>query len=288
MIQHLLATTPETSHDAAPPASLTIPDADRSSSPKLSIVIPVYNESPHVDGVIQHIANCCQADSENIELVIVNDGSTDDSARRIEHIQFHRLRILHNPVRKGCGSARRLGTAQAAGHYVAWIDADGTYDPEDLLRLARELEVADADQIIGVRSCDHGRLRILRWTVKRALCVLVSVLWRRSIPDLNCALRVFRRTSAAEFLPDLPDGFSCSSTATLSALNRRHRLLFSPITYSPRCAGSASKFHPLFDGWRLLRVIARMLVTARKTTAACRTGDVAGSVSGLVVPDDRA
>ncbi len=209
----------------------------------------------------------------DVEILVVDDGSTDGSAHHLAHLNLPMIRVLTHPQRLGSGVARSLGTRSSRGSYIAWIDGDGTYDPEDIYSLHRLLVDNHGDQIIGVRSCDHGRLRWLRWNVKRALCILVTVLWRTKIPDLNSGLRVFRREAAEAVLPDLPSGFSCTSTATLSALNRRHAVSFAPIRYYARKDGCPSKFNPITDGWRLLRVIMRMLFTSRKNSATRKTSD---------------
>lgn len=104
---------------------------------------------------------------------------------------------------------------------------------------------------------DYGRLRLIRSLVKRFNCCFASVLWGQCIQDLNSGLRLFQRDSLKEIVGELPNGFSCTSTATLAALNRGHIVAELPIDYRSRPEGCLSKFHPVFDTFRLWRVIIR-------------------------------
>jgi YD repeat-containing protein len=99
--------------------------------------------------------------------------------------------------------------------------------------------------------------RWLRLMVKRTSFLFASLLWLRWIPDLNSGLRVFRRECLLEWVHQLPDGFSCTSTATLAALSNRQRVEFVSIPYRSRTNGAASKFHPFFDTLKLWRAILK-------------------------------
>ena len=102
---------------------------------------------------------------------------------------------------------------------MAWTDADGTYCPADLLALVEELSAGGAEQVIGARPGDHGRFARTKYFIKRATAQAVGRLWGVNIPDLNSGLRVFRRAALLAWVNQLPNGFSCTSTATLAALN---------------------------------------------------------------------
>ena len=162
----------------------------------------------------------------------------------------------------GSGAARKRGSNAATGEIVIWVDGDGTYAPQDVLRLA-QFSPSD-DQIIGVRPCDFGRWRWLRLCVKGITARLVGVFWRTSIPDLNSGLRAFRRDCLQIWLDELPDGFSCTTTATLAALNHGQNVRFVSVSYFPRRENSHSKFHPLWDTLRLWRAVARCWGCRRK------------------------
>jgi len=203
------------------------------------------------------------------EVIVVDDGSGDGSAAGLADA---RTIVLRNDAGTGSGAARRQGCRIARGRYWAWIDADGTYAATDLLRLWRRR--GSADQIVGHRRGDHGRLRWLRLWVKRGICLVASWAWRSAIHDLNSGLRLVSRASATTWLCELPDGFSCTSTATLAALNRLQRVRFVPIAYRRRQV-APSKFQPWRDGWRLMAVVVRQWCAGRCRTRPGRRGATA-------------
>jgi glycosyltransferase involved in cell wall biosynthesis len=188
------------------------------------------------------------------EVIVVDDGSTDCTLSACaEDLSW--VRVIRHETRRGLGSAFKTGIAAARGDRIAWIDGDGTYDPRSLVMLLNQME--SFDQVVGARSTDYGRFKWPRLVVKRASYLVASALWGRWIPDLNSGLRVFRRESLLAWAGELPDGFSCSTTATLAALNRRQRVAFVPIPYHARACNVPSKFRPVVDTFRLWRVIFR-------------------------------
>ena len=224
----------------------------------LSVVVPVFDEASALPEFVPALLRVLRdaVSPESWEVILVDDGSDErTSALLREYVEPDRVLMLRHEHRLGSGAARKTGTARARGEWVVWIDADGTYDPGELLRL---LSSGDgADQVIGVRDAEHGPWRMLRRGVKQAARLLAAGLMRAPIADLNSGFRILRRECLLVWLAELPDGFSCTSTATLAALRRRQRVRFVPITYRSRLPGSRSKFHPVFDTIRLFRVILR-------------------------------
>lgn len=219
----------------------------------LSIVIPTYNEAaslrPLLERIHELVRDRFNGDSE---ILVVDDGSTDSTADFLRSTGMPLTLITHDR-RKGSGAARKSGSYRARGEICAWIDADGTYDPADLLELT--LQLAEADQVIGSRGVEVSKPRWLRSTVKQGTAALASALWGVQIPDLNSGLRVFRRQKMLEWLDEVPNGFSCTSTATLAALNHDQRIVFSPVSYQARLNQAPSKFHPAWDIRRLWRAV---------------------------------
>lgn len=219
----------------------------------ISIVIPVHNEAVTIVAVVQSLIVACNG--RRVEIIVVDDASTDGSSARIEALAEAGVVIHVNRTRQGSGAARRLGTTLAKGEAIVWMDGDGTYRAEDVVRVIDSLP--GWDQVIGARTTETGTHPWLRRSVKWLANGLVSLLWRMPIPDLNSGMRAFRQEAAIAICAELPDGFSCTSTATLASLNHGQRVAFCAIDYLPRPSGSVSKFHPILDTARLLRVIAR-------------------------------
>ena len=223
----------------------------------LSVVVPVHNEGDQIAQTLRELnAVLVSQAPKRCEIIVVDDGSTDLALSRCCEIDS--LRIIRLSSRGGSGAARKRGVAASRGCIIAWVDGDGTYDPESLLALVQIVESTDVDQVIGARSTDYGKLRWLRIGTKWAACAIASVLWHRYIPDINSGLRVFRRDSLLKWADRVPQGFSCTTTATLEALNHGQKLVFISVPYRPRRANTPSKFHPLFDTFRLLRTIFKL------------------------------
>jgi glycosyltransferase involved in cell wall biosynthesis len=230
--------------------------------PYLSVVIPVHNEAAALQVLLPEMQRALTKDFLcRFELIVVDDASTDTTPAVLAQCEIPFVLVRHNEQR-GSGASRKTGSRQAQGELCAWIDGDGTYGVEDLLALVTHIE--GCDQVIGARGTEFGRLSWLRWVVKRMSAMVAAVLWARAIPDLNSGLRVFRRECLTAWLEELPDGFSCTSTATLAALNHGQRICFHPIAYHPRPAGTRSKFHPITDTWRLWMTIGRLWCRRRR------------------------
>ncbi|MDZ4744164.1 MAG: glycosyltransferase family 2 protein [Verrucomicrobiota bacterium] len=219
----------------------------------LSVVVPVHNEEKAIGKFVEGLLYFLKRGGVDAwEIIIVEDASHDRTYDIISS-DFPEVKVLRNSIRLGSGAARKRGSIEAGGEFIAWIDGDGTYLPGDLINLFSVRE--DMDQVIGSRRCDYGKLALLRLMKKWFINRFVSCLWEREIPDLNSGLRVFKRSALLDIIDELPKGFSCTSTATLAALNRHQRVTFIPISYSPRIDGSRSKFHIIFDTFRLWRAI---------------------------------
>jgi glycosyltransferase involved in cell wall biosynthesis len=231
----------------------------------LTVVLPIRDEAAVLSQVLDDLCAALPAFSVEI-LALIDSRSTDRSAQILESyaegLARHgesspALRIISlSPSRCGSGAARAIGSREAQGELIGWMDADGTYSARDLRCLADT--IGTADQVVGVRSCDFGPAGRLRFFVKAAIARFVALLWGRTdLVDLNSGLRVFKRSALLEWLDELPEGFSCTTTATLAALNYNQTVRFCGISYSARGVGTKSKFHPLLDTARLLRVVWR-------------------------------
>ncbi len=223
---------------------------------RISVVIPVYNEALALGAVLTELTTTfAETGYTDFELLVVDDASTDRSAHVVQVFEGAPLRWISHEKRMGSGAARRTGSRAALGDYVGWIDADQTYPAAALPAMFEQLR--HCDQVIGSRRVERGHTPRLRAMVKSVTAATAGVLWRTRIPDLNSGLRVFRRTALLEWIDELPDGFSCTTTATLAALNRGQAVAFHPIDYRARPIGSHSKFHPLIDTWKLWKVVFR-------------------------------
>ena len=223
-----------------------IPEVD------VSIVLPVHNEAGHLDAELTRIAEAMDRSEYTWELIIVDDGSSDDSqdiARR-----FGRCRIIHLATNRGAGAARRIGTEMARGRVVVWSDADMSYPNHEIPDLVDRL--ADSDQVVGARRSEEGTKKVFRVPAKWFIRRLASFLTRTKIPDLNSGFRAFRRDVGLQYTHLLPTGFSCVTTLTVAFMMDGYRVSYFPIDYETRAG--RSKFHWRRDTSRYLLQVIRM------------------------------
>ena len=218
----------------------------------VSVVLPVYNERGHVREEIDRIRAALTASPYTYEIIVVDDGSDDGSETELPAIEGIRL-IRHNRNR-GSGSARRTGTTAARGRVVVWTDTDMSYPNDEIPSLVKELD--GHDQVVGARRTEEGTNRLFRVPAKWFIRKLASYLTETDIPDLNSGLRAFRRDVGMQYVHQLPAGFSCVTTLTMSFLANGYSVKYVPIDYRPR-AGE-SKFHWWRDTKRYLLQVVRM------------------------------
>lgn len=222
-------------------------------TPDITVVLPVHNEEACLEQEITRIKDGLDASKYSWEMVLVDDASTDDSAKIAD--KFPWIRRITFPVNRGSGAARRIGSQAAKGDIVVWTDADMTYPNHEIAKLVDAL--GDADQVVGARRTEEGTLRLLRAPTKWAIKKFASMLTKSEIPDLNTGYRAFRRAAAAPYLPLLPNGFSHVTTITLTMLMDGKQVVYIPIDYASRAG--RSKFHPIRDTYVYVMQVLRMV-----------------------------
>lgn len=221
----------------------------------VSIVLPVYNEKGHLREEIDRITAAMEASEFSYEIIVIDDGSNDGSGEALREIEG--IRLIQFLTNRGSGSARKYGTRASRGDIVVWTDVDMSY-PNDLIpELVREME--GYDQVVGARTTEEGTHKAFRVPAKLFIRKLASYLVQTDIPDLNSGMRAFRRDVALQYVSQLPPGFSCVTTITLTFLAHGYTVKYWPITYSKR-AGK-SKFHWWSDTKRYLLQVIRMTLS---------------------------
>jgi len=221
----------------------------------VSVVLPIYNEKGHLRAEIDRIRDALTASSYSFEIIVVDDGSNDGSETELASIPG--ITLITHRRNQGSGAARRTGTTAARGRVVVWTDVDMTY-PNNLIP-----ELVDAmdgyDHIVGWRQTEEGTHKLLRTPAKWIIRKLASYLSETDIKDLNTGLRAFRRDVAMQYVHELPKGFSCVTTLTMSFLGNGYSIAFFPIQYFPRAG--RSKFHWLKDTRRYILQVIRMTLS---------------------------
>ena len=195
----------------------------------VSVVIPAYNEESAVRNVVTEIEKILRQQSITPEIIVVDDGSRDNTAQRAAEAG---ARVLRHRSNRGYGAALKTGIASASKEYIVITDADGTYPAQYIPALLAELK--RVDMVVGARVGKNVKVPLLRRPAKWALKFLANYMTRAKIPDLNSGLRAFRRDMVMQYFPILPDQFSWTTTITLAMHCDKYAVSYLPIDYLPR------------------------------------------------------
>jgi polyisoprenyl-phosphate glycosyltransferase len=228
---------------------------DGSAALDVSIILPVYNEAEHLEAEVTRVRAAMDASEYSYEIIVVDDGSSDNSAEVASRIEG--IRFIHFLTNRGSGSARKAGTQASRGRVTVWTDVDMTYPNDTIPQLVKELE--GYDQVVGARTTEEGTVKALRVPAKWLIRKLASFLAGTKIPDLNSGFRAFRTDVARQYLNQLPVGFSCVTTITMTFLAGGYSVKYIPIEYAKR-AGE-SKFHWYKDTRRYATQVVRMILS---------------------------
>lgn len=213
----------------------------------VSVVVPAFHEGDAIGDVVAALASV----GPWHEIIVVDDGSGDDTAARAAAAG---ATVIRHPYNKGNGAAVKTGIRRASGEFVLIIDGDGQHRPDDARRLVSRL--GDYDLVIGARSSETQATHARRFG-NTALNRLASYLTDREIPDLTSGFRAARREHLREFLHLLPNGFSTPTTTTLAFIKAGYNVAFEPIEARQRVGSSKIKFAR--DGAKFLVIIFKII-----------------------------
>jgi glycosyltransferase involved in cell wall biosynthesis len=215
---------------------------------RISVVMPAKNEAEGLRRTLPAL----RAGFPDAELIVVDDGSTDDTAAVAA---AGGARVLSSPYSMGNGAAIKRGARAAQGEVIVFMDADGQHDPAHIPLLLAQLE-AGHDMAVGARD-GSGQASVGRGLANRLYNRLASWMTGHAIADLTSGFRAVRAAKFREFLHLLPNGFSYPTTCTMAFFRSAYPVAYVPIRVDRR-VGTASHIRPLKDGIRFLLIIFKI------------------------------
>jgi glycosyltransferase involved in cell wall biosynthesis len=225
----------------------------------LSVLMPVYNEVATVRQAIDEVM--AARIGVDIELVIVDDGSTDGTRQVLDETAWPaNVRVLKHDRNRGKGAAVRTALEAARGEFSAIFDADLEYDPNDLGNLLPPLLSGNTNAVFGVRAFDgytsHSFLFVLG---NKGVTLVANVLFNVYLRDLMTCHKAIR-TDVFKALPLQGNGFDIEPEIAARLLQRGERIFEVPVHYKARGSDEGKKLTAM-DGLRVVATLVRCRLT---------------------------
>jgi len=213
--------------------------------PKLSVVIPVYNEAETIEQIVDAVRG---SEVDDLEIILVDDGSTDGTREVLrQKLEPCVERVIYHERNEGKGAALRTGFAAASGDVVIVQDADLEYDPREYPKLIEPIVAGRADVVFGSRFAGGEPHRVLyfwHYVINRFLTMLSNVFTNLNLTDMEVCYKVFRREIIQKIrIEENRFGFEPEITAKVAKLGCR--IYEVGISYAGRTYGEGKKI-----GWR--------------------------------------
>ena len=213
----------------------------------VSIIIPAYNEEATIKDIIEKIR---KVDSD-LEIIVVNDGSTDQTG---EIARESGALVYSHPYNMGNGASIKSGIRIASGEILVFIDGDGQHEPEEIIKMLQYFP--EFDMVVGARS-KKSQVSLFRGTGNRMLNWLASYVAKFKIQDLTSGFRAVKAEIAHSLLYLLPNTYSYPTTMTLGVLRNGKSLKYLPIEAKKREKGK-SNISIVRDGVRFFMIITKI------------------------------
>lgn len=210
----------------------------------VSLVIPMFNEEENIEHAIDCAVSALEAQGGDYEILIVDDASTDRSVevvRRLAAANPH-IRLLRHEVNRKLGATLRTGYAAASKDLVLYMDADLPFDPYDLIRAIRALDVTRADLIAGYRL-DRTTEGFRRTVYSYLYNTLIGLLFGWPHRDINFSFKLMRR-EVLEAVELRSEGSLIDAELIVKAKNLGFVIQQLGLDYYPRTRGSSTLSSP--------------------------------------------
>jgi len=219
--------------------------------PKLSVVIPVYNEASTIRQILEKV-NSVPIDKE---IIVVDNASYDGTTQILKEVHLDNLRIIRHDINRGKGDAVISGLAAAGGDFVVIQDADLEYDPSDFLKLIQKQKETNADLVLGARFTQRYHGSFIPQIGNRFLTALLNFLFHQNINDSLSCYKLFHPQTIRK-LGLQSYGFEIEVEIIAKAIINRLKIAEVPISYSPRSYSGGKKIR-WRDGLRLIASIIK-------------------------------
>jgi len=221
----------------------------RTNDRKFTIVIPAYNEETGLNIILPTLNNLFS----NAEIIVVNDGSTDNTQSTCEK---HSVTVVTHPYKMGNGASIKSGARHANTEIIVFMDADGQHSPEDIQKLLDKMDEG-YEMVVGARNIKTHSTYMKRLG-NTFFNKFASIMTGHTIPDLTSGLRAVNAKTFRKFLYLLPNGFSYPTTSTMAFFRSGNPVGYISIKAGKRTKGTSSNIKVIKDGIRFFVIILKI------------------------------
>jgi glycosyltransferase involved in cell wall biosynthesis len=230
------------------------------AKPKLTVVIPVYNERGTVMTVLEKV----KALPVSKEIIVIDNLSTDGTRELLETVSDPEIRVVLQSKNLGKGTSVKLGFAMAKGEWVIIQDADLEYEPSDILRLLEHAEKASEVAVFGSRLLTGNPQGMLAFYIGRVVLNLIfRLLFGARTTDVATCYKLVR-SDIAKRLRLRCSGFDLDFELASALRRLGYNIAEVPITYRPRTIAEGKKIRPM-DGIKAIATMLRVRIQSRET-----------------------
>lgn len=220
----------------------------------IAVVIPAFNEGDAIGQTIERVRAVALTNGWNAEIVVVDDGSTDNTAAVAREFG---VSVVQHPTNGGYGISLQHGIATTTAPYIAITDADGTYPVEELPKLLALVREKGFDMAVGARQGTEYRKGFFKYPARILFRLFAEYVAGRRIPDINSGLRVMRRVKLMPHLHRTCFGFSFTTSITLIFFLNGFFVTYMPVSYVKRVG--TSKVHHFHDTLRTAQILVSVI-----------------------------
>lgn len=226
----------------------------------LSVIIPAYNEAGAISRYPDQLLPALDRIGQEYEVLVVDDGSDDDTAARAQALGG-RVRLVSHDANRGLSAALQTGIAAARGDVLVTLDADLTFAPELIPQLLHRFQGGDVDIVCGSPALAEFASDIPAWriAISRAAGHVYAILLGRRLTAISPILRLYRREHLMEILPLQARGFEINAEILFEMIRRGRRIAEIPAPLTKRLEGQ-SKLNYRKELWRNIRLVSRIVL----------------------------
>ncbi len=230
-------------------------------SGKLSVIVPAYNEESHIQGILNKVCNVVLPYDYTIQLVVVNDGSKDETGTKIqEFIDVHSdkdIRLVAHKSNRGKGAGIRTALNYCIGDYIVIQDGDEELDPNDFVIMIKKMVDENLEVLYGSRFLNTEKKSSSKTFLlgNRILALTANVLYGLNITDEATCYKMFK-SSLIKSINLECDGFEFCPEVTAKVARKGYKIPEVPIHYYPRSVKQGKKIRAR-DGWKALKTLIK-------------------------------